>query len=185
MRKEYQILLLAGLLANFGDNLIGPFYAVFVENIGGSILDIGYSVVTYSIAAGVLIILIGKLSDKIDKRIITILGYLLFAFGSLGYLMISEPIQLFGLQIIFALATACLSAPLSALYARYIAEESAGLQWGLSSGGTYIVVGFAVLAGTFIVSQWGFTYLFLIMFSIQIFAAAVQTQLYLCAEQEI
>ncbi len=178
MRREYKILLLAGLIANLGGNLIGPFYAVFVEQIGGSILDIGYTTAVFSLAAGVLMIVIGKISDSLNKELITVIGYLLYALGSLGYLVIQNPWQLFLLQILFALAVACLSAPLNALYAQYIQKDNAGLQWGLDNGGTMIVVGFAVFIGTFIVNQWGFTTLFLLMFSIQVVAAFVQAKLF-------
>lgn len=82
MRREYKILLTASLLANFGDNLIGPFYAVFVEKIGGSILDMGYTVAVFAISAGILTIIVGKISDRINKKLITIVGYGFYALGS-------------------------------------------------------------------------------------------------------
>lgn len=179
MKKEYKILLAASLLANFGGNLIGPFYAVYVKNIGGSILDIGYTTTIFSIGAGCFMILIGKISDKLNKELITIFGYLLYACGSLGYLIIQNPWQLFLLQVIFSFAVACLSAPLSSLYARYINKEQEGLQWGLDNGGTMIVVGLSVFIGTFIVNRWGFNLLFLSMFFIQLFGALFQGKLYL------
>lgn len=178
MKKEYKILLPASLIANFGDNLIGPFYAVFVAKIGGSILDIGYTITIYSVGAGILMILIGKISDKLNKELITVLGYSLFAIGSLGYLVISNPWQLFILQLVFALATACLAAPLNALYAQFIEKKNAGLQWGLDNGGTYIVVGLAILVGTFIINEFGFEVLFVTMFLIQSIAAIIQARLY-------
>ena len=178
MKKGYKILLSASLLANFGDNLIGPFYAVFVERIGGSILDIGYTVAVFSFASGLLIIAIGKISDILNKELITSFGYLMFALGSLGYLLITNPLQLFILQIIFALGAACLAAPLSALFARFVQKGKEGLQWGLSGGGTYIAVGLAVTIGTLIVNYFGFTVLFLTMFVIQMAAVMIQLNLY-------
>ena len=178
MNNGYKILLTATLLANFGDNLIGPFYAVFVEKIGGSILDMGYSVTVFSICTGILIIIVGKLSDKINKELITIAGYALYALGSILYLIISSPWQLFVLQIAFAFGSACLSAPLIALFAKYITKGKEGLQWGLEGGGSYIVVGIAVFIGTFIVHQLGFKILFLTMFAVQIMAVLTQTKLY-------
>lgn len=183
MNKIYKLLLTTSLLANFGDNLIGPFYAVFVEQIGGSILDIGYSVTVFSICAGILMILVGKVSDKVSKEIITIFGYLFYALGSLLYLTISTPWQLFALQVVFAFGTACLSAPLTALFAKYITKGKEGLQWGLEGGGSYIVVGIAVFIGTIIVNQWGFATLFITMFIIQMTAVLIQTKLYLATKK--
>jgi MFS family permease len=178
MKKTYKILLTASLLANFADNLIGPFYAVFVERIGGSILDIGFTVTVFGICTGILMIIIGKLSDKLNKELITVFGYGFYALGSLLYLFISSPLQLFGLQIVFALGTACLAAPLTALFARYIQKGKEGTQWGLEGGSAYIAVGIASFIGTLIISQFGFKSLFIIMFVIQILATLIQARLY-------
>lgn len=185
MNNGYKILLAATLLANFGDNLIGPFYAVFVEKIGGNILDMGYSITLFSICTGVLMIIVGKISDKINKELIAIAGYALFALGSVLYLIISSPWQLFVLQVVFAVGAACLSAPLAALFAKYIIKGKEGLQWGLEGGGSHIVVGIAVFIGTFIIHQWGFTFLFLTMFGMQIAAMIIQTKLYFDAKKNI
>jgi len=178
MKKAYKILLTASLLANFGDSLIGPFYAVFVEKIGGSILDIGFTVTVFSMCTGLLMILIGKLSDRLNKELITIFGYGMYALGSLLYLVISSPWQLFFLQIVFAIGTACLAAPLTTLFAKYIQKGKEGAQWGLEGGSSFLAVGVASFIGTLIVSQWGFKILFLAMFAIQISATLVQTRLY-------
>lgn len=178
MKRGYKILLTASIMANFGDNLIGPFYAVFVEKIGGSILDMGFTITVYGICTGILMMIIGKISDKLNKELITIFGYGLFALGSFLYLIISSPWQLFILQVIFAFGTACLAAPLTALFARYIQKGKEGEQWGLEGGGGFIAVGIASFIGTLIVNQWGFKILFFTMFLIQVSATIVQTHLY-------
>ncbi|MFC1787869.1 MFS transporter [Patescibacteria group bacterium] len=183
MNKQYKILLSASLLTSFADNLIGPFYAVFVERIGGDILDIGFTATVFSLSTGILIILIGKLSDKIKKELITTLGYLFFAIGSFGYLIISHPWQLFILQIVFALGTACLSAPLSALFAKFIQKGKEGFEWGLEGGGVYLAVGLAVFVGTLIVNYFGFKILFIAMFSIQVLATLIQTRILVTAKK--
>ena len=177
MRTGYKILLITSLLTNFADSLIGSFYAIFVQKIGGDILYIGYTTTVYSIATGILIILIGKISDRLNKKIVTIIGFLLFAAGNYGYLIITKPYQLFILQIVFAVATACLSAPLTALFSKFIKKGDEGFQWALDSGGSKIVVGLSVFVGTFIVSNFGFKILFLIMGTLQLVSAIVQTRL--------
>jgi MFS family permease len=183
MQKAYTILLAASLLANFGDNLIGPFYAVFVEQIGGSILDMGFTVTVFGICTGLLMIAIGKISDRLNKELVTIFGYGLFAFGSFLYLVISSPWQLFALQVVFAVGTACLSAPLTALFSRHIETGKEGAQWGLEGGGSYLAVGAASFIGTLIVNQFGFNILFLTMGAVQTAATIVQAQLYLAARK--
>jgi MFS family permease len=178
LEKGYKILLIASLLANFGDNLIGPFYAVFVEKIGGSILDIGFTVTVFGICTGVLMIIVGKISDRLDKKLVTVFGYGLYALGSFLYLIISSPWQLFALQVVFAFGTACLAAPLTALFSQYIQKGKEGAQWGLEGGGSFLAIGIASFFGTLITNQWGFKILFLAMFAIQVSATIVQAQLY-------
>lgn len=177
MSVKYKILLIAGFLCNFGENLIGPFYAVFVQKIGGSVLTIGYSHTIYLILSGFLIIAIGKLSDKWNKEWITVFGYSLFTVSSLGYIFISHPWQLFVLQIIAAIGTACLASPLTSLMSHNISKKNEGFQWALGGGGEKIVIGLAVLVGTYLVKYFGFTTLFIIIFIIDAMATLLQLQL--------
>ncbi|MEI7765469.1 MAG: MFS transporter [bacterium] len=177
MKIEYKILLIASFICNFAENLIGPFYAVFVQKIGGDILTIGYSTTLYMIATGILIIVIGKLSDSWNKEWLTTTGYALFAVSALGYLFISHPWQLFILQIIAAFGTALLASPLTVLMAHNIDKKNEGLEWALGGGGSKIVVGLAVLMGTYLVKFFGFTTLFITIFTLDILAMLVQLQL--------
>ena len=56
MRKEYKILLAASLLANFGSGLIGPFYAIYINEVGIGLLGVsfafGLTVLTMAFAIG-------------------------------------------------------------------------------------------------------------------------------------
>lgn len=184
MNKTYKILLIVSLLASFGDNLIGPFYAVYVENIGGTVLDIGFTATVFGISTGIMMIVIGKLSDQLNKELITVVGYASYALGSFLYLIISSPWQLFGLQVVFAFGTACLAAPLTALFAEYIQKGKEGEQWGFEGGGPFLAAGIATFIGTLIVNQWGFKVLFLSMFLIQIIATITQSKLYLASRKK-
>jgi MFS family permease len=78
----YIYLLGASLLANFADSLFGPLYAVYVQNIGGGVLDIGNSIAIYSITTGVLIIMFGKISDFLSKELLIVFGFALGAVGN-------------------------------------------------------------------------------------------------------
>ncbi len=178
MNKNYKYLLIAGMLCNLGDNLIGPFYSIYIRDLGIKLTDIGYSSVIFNFALAFLMFYIGKKSDKLNKKTITVLGYSIFALGSLMYLVISQPWHLYILQIFFALATACTAAPLSALYAEYIQKNKSGEQWGILSGSGRVAVGLAVLLGTFIVNYLGFKILFLTMFTIQICVVFIQAFLF-------
>lgn len=175
----YVYLLGASLLANFADSLFGPLYAVYVQNIGGDVLDIGNSMAIYSITTGVLIIIFGKVSDYISKEILTVFGFALGAIGTLCYLIIETTIELYALQILFALSTAILSAPLSALFAQHIDTKKSGLLWALEGGGGKIIAGIGLLLGTTITYTFGFNTTFLVIFALQIGATLFQAKVFL------
>lgn len=177
MSTGYKILLATTFIANFADNLIGPFYSIFVQKIGGGILEMGYSATLYSIAVGIFIILVGRISDRLNKKWVTVFGLFLAAIGNFGYILIAHPYQLFLLQIIFAISGACLTAPFSALFTKFIQKEKEGFQWALEGGGTRIIVGLAVLTGTFIVHYSGFNTLFVLMGTLSLVEAGIQMRL--------
>jgi len=180
----YPYLLAASLVANFADSLFGPLYAVYVQNIGGDILDVGSTIALYSIATGLLIILVGKFADRLSKELLTTIGFALGALGTLCYLVIDTPLELYVLQILFAVSTALLSAPLTALFAKNIDEKKAGLLWALEGGGNKMLLGFGLLIGTFVTYRFGFATVFIIIFLFQVCAAMLQGRVYMLTFQK-
>jgi MFS family permease len=181
----YFYLLVASLIANFADSLFGPLYAVYVQEIGGNLLDVGYTVALYSIATGILIVLFGKLSDHYSKELFATIGFAISALGTLGYVFIETPIQLYVLQLVFALSTALLTAPFSALMAKYIDEKKAGLLWALESGGSKILFGFGLMLGTYITYTFGFITVFLIIFLFQVISTFLLFYLWILSKKKI
>jgi MFS family permease len=169
----YFYLLTSSLVANFADSLFGPLYAIYVQNIGGDILDVGNTMALYSIMTGVLIILFGKLSDHGRKELYATLGFALSAMGTLGYVIVKTPFQLYLLQIIFAVSTALLTAPFSALFAEHIDKSKAGLLWALEGGGSKIIFGLGLLLGTYITYRFGFVTVFVVVFILQACSAFI------------
>ena len=177
MKNRYKILLIAGFICNFAENLIGPFYAVYVQKIGGDVLTIGFSTTLYMIVSGILIIIFGKISDLWNKEWLTIIGYSIFAISSVLFIFVTHPWQLFALQMVSAVGSACLTSPLSTLMAHSVSRKSEGLQWALNGGGNKIIIGLSVIIGTFIVKYFGFTILFIVNFVLDAIAVFVQLQL--------
>ncbi len=178
MRIEYKILLTAGLLANLGDNLIGPFYAIWVRKITEDPLIIGNSIAFYSLLAGILIIVFGKLADKYNKELLAMLGYLLSFIGTILYLIITQPWHLYAQQVLFAFSAIMLAGPLKALFSEFINKEKAGFQWALGDAGNKIIIAFAIFSGSLVVKLFGFTNLFIIMALLQLVAVILQFDLY-------
>ena len=81
-------LLYGGNIWYFGEGMLGPLFAIFTERIGGSILEISWAWSTYLIMAGLMHIVIGKITDTYDnKEKVMVLGYALNAIFTFSYLL--------------------------------------------------------------------------------------------------
>ncbi|TSC56456.1 MAG: major facilitator superfamily protein [Parcubacteria group bacterium Gr01-1014_18] len=176
MHPKAKILLYSSNLWNFADGMLGPLFAVFAEKIGGDILDVTWAWAIYLIITGVFVILVGKYSDYYSKEKIMIAGYALTALCTFSYIFVETPLHLFIVQAILGLAVALCNPTWYALYSKYSPKDS-GFTWGLADGQAKILIGLAILAGGFIVENYSFDTLFIIMGTLQVAATLYQIKI--------
>ena len=163
----------------FGEGLLGPLIAIFAQRIGGDILTISWALALYLLIAGVAKILVGKFSDgPQQKELIMMVGYALNAICTFGYLFVRTPNELFMVQIGLGIATALATPTWSALYALHQSKKAAGRTWGLAGGEANIAGALAILVGGYIVQNYSFTILFLLMGTIQTIATIYQAKIF-------
>src|SRR3989344_4152544 len=178
LAKKTKILLYSNNLWVFGEGMLGPLFAVFAQRLGGSVLDISWAWSIYLVVTGILVILIGKVSDvKISKEKLMIAGSFLNALFTFGYIFVSTPTQLFLVEAELGVAAALSSATWSALYAEHGDIGRSGYIWGLANGQSQLTMGIAIIVGGFIVNHFSFTVLFITMGIIQLVAAIYQAQI--------
>lgn len=178
LNRHIKILLYGGNIWYFGEGMFGPLFAVFTERVGGDILDISWAWATYLILAGVLYIVVGKITDKYDNtEKIMVLGYALNALFTFGYLFVSTPWHLIIVQAGLGIAAAMATPTWDALYSRHEDRKHGGFQWGLAGGEAQIITGVAIVIGGYIVSLVSFSTLFLTMGIIQVMATIYQAQI--------
>lgn len=178
LAQKTKILLYSNNLWVFGEGMLGPLFAVFAERIGGSLLDISWAWSIYLIVTGVLVIVIGKISDmKFSKEKLMVAGSMLNAIFTFGYIFVSTPLQLFFVEAGLGIGAALSSATWSALYAEHADSRRGGFAWGLANGQAQLTMGIAIIVGGFIVNHFSFTVLFIIMGFIQTAAAIYQAQI--------
>ncbi len=161
-------LLIADIIWFFGEGLFGPLFAVFAGRIGGDILEISWAWAAYLIVCGVLIMFIGKFSDKLNKRKLMFAGYVLNAILTFGYLLVDSPMKLLFMQAGLGIAAAMATPTWDALYAQYEDKRKAGLTWGLADGASQLFTGIAVVLGGIIVTFFSFDALFILMGIVQV-----------------
>lgn len=175
--KKERILLVGSNLWYLGEGMLGPLFAIFGQRIGGNVLDISWAWAIYLIIIGVLVIVIGNISDKISKEKLMVAGYALNAIFTFAYLLVSRPVQLFLVQAGLGVAAALAIPTWMSLYAKYEDKKRDGHTWGLATGLDKIVTGVALLAGGMIVQYFSFTVLFIIMGTIQVVATIYQARI--------
>jgi MFS family permease len=177
INKKTRNLLNGSNIWYLGEGMFGPLLAVFSDRIGGDILDISTAWSIFLVVSGILSILIGKLSDRFDKRKIMVAGYWLNALMTFAYVFVSNPMELFIVQAGLGLASALSTPTWDALVDEYSKEDENGTVWGLAEGLPNIVTGIAIIVGGSLVTYSSFSTLFVIMGIIQTAAAITQSRI--------
>lgn len=179
MRPEIKILLGASVFYNFSVGLLGPLYAMFVKQIGGGILEASGAWALYTITMGIMILIMGRIEDKLEKKHMVVLGYGLCTLGIIGYNFVSSPMHLYIVQAILGLGSAVCSPAWSAIYSVCLDRGKESSEWGYWEGLIAIMVGLAALTGGYIVSTYGFGTLFILMSIASIINTAIASMLIL------
>lgn len=164
MRLPFKILLFSESIILFAGALLGPIYAIFVEEIGGDILDASTAFAIFSIASGVVVFLVSRMEDKIkEQELLVALGYAIIGLGYFGYLFVQTPLHLFFLQAFIGVGIALYAPSSDAMYSKYLDHSRAVSNWGTWEGMNRFTLGAGALAGGLIVSAFGFPILFILM----------------------
>src|SRR5690554_3754759 len=91
---EEKILFHVSVLWTFSEGMFAPLFALFTDQIGGSVLTVSWAWAAYMIISGIGMIIVGKISDGIHKASLMFAGYAIITLATFSYLLISTPIHL-------------------------------------------------------------------------------------------
>lgn len=169
MKRGIKLLLLSDLWITLSLGMIGPIYAIFVEQIGGDLLDAGWAYFAFMMTTGIVLFIMGKWEDKVKhKERLLLVGYSLMALGCLSYYFVNSQISLVITQIILGLAEAIQLPAYDALYSKYLTKDHAASEWATWESQSYIATAIAAVIGSWIATVYGFRLLFAVMFAISI-----------------
>ena len=170
--RALSILLFTNALVLIAGAMIGPIYALVVENVGGDLLDASFAGGVYAIVGGITVFIFGKLSDRIKQsELVIVAGYLIIALGFFIYIFVKDMWSLLIAQAIIGFGEAIYSPPFDALYSKHLSAHKAGTQWGAWESMNYFTIAFGSLLGGFIANRFGFPILFGIMGAISLISA--------------
>lgn len=144
--------------------MIGPIYAILVEQIGGDLLDASLTFFIYSIVTSITLFLSGKLFDKRRQgKGILALGFLIISLGYFGYLFVDTVHKLYLVQVLIGIGTAIYSPAWDSMYSTHITKKHEGTQWATWEITNQFSAAVGALVGGVVASQWGFPPLFVLM----------------------
>lgn len=171
--RAIRILLFTNSLILFAVAMLGPIYALFVEKIGGDLLDASYAFAAFALAAGLTTLISGKYADKVkENELIVVLGYIIMMFGFLGYLLVHSIWSLFIVQIVIGLGEAIYSPAFDAVYSKHLDGHKSGQEWGAWEAINYFTAAVGAFIGGLVVTFFGFNTLFILMAGLCLFSAS-------------
>lgn len=177
MKTILKFIIGSSIIYNFGVALFGPLYAIFVQGIGGSILDASGAYTVYTLVMGILLIVSGKYEDKFrNKETLLVLGFIIITIGNAGYIFISQPLHLFIVQFILGIGGAISVPAWDAIFSTHLDKRREAYEWSVWEGFWRISYAFGALAGGFVATFFGFKVLLILM---TIFSAVSTVLIYL------
>jgi predicted MFS family arabinose efflux permease len=155
--KLFKILVASYAISTFAEGIITPIYAIFVQKIGGDILEATGAVATFLIVSGVATIVIHRTKwSQRNRKMLMIVGWLVWVLGIAMYLIISDLITLFLAQVLIALGNATANPAFDAELDDHTDEKIKSYEWGLFEALQDILSGIAAIAGGLVVTFLGF-----------------------------
>ncbi len=166
MKKNFLFKLLISSygLSTFSEGIIVPIYAVFVQKIGGDILEASGAVATFYVVCGLTTLFVHRLkwSQKNRVKLMT-WGWFLWVVGIATYFLISNIATLFLAQVLTALGNAVADPAFDAELEDNTTEETASYEWGQFEALKDIFQGVAAFIGGIVAGVFGFRTLIMIM----------------------
>jgi len=173
LKKALKILLVTNSFVLLAGAMLGPIYALFVEKIGGSLLDASLTGGVFALTAGIATLIAGKFADKLKrKELIIVFGYTAMGIGFLLYTLVNSIIFLLAVQVLIGLAEAMYSPAFNALYSKHLTRNKAGQEWGAWEATNYFSIAIGAAAGGAVVTNFGFNAIFIAM-AVLCFASAL------------
>jgi MFS family permease len=164
LNKSLRILIVLNMIFTFTVGVFAPFYAIFVQKIGGDIAFAGMSWAVFTIISGVLMLFFVKWELRVrEQELLLALGYLIRSAVFVSYAFMSSMSQLILTQVLWGIAAAIGVPAFAAIYSAHTSRDGSIGEWGGLEGVSAIATGVAALVGGFAIEAFGFQPIFFVM----------------------
>lgn len=159
-----KILFISNSIYYFASLLLGPLYAVYVQNLGGGVLLVSVSTAVFYVASTVFLVYMSRWGDKVkEKELLLALSYVIRGLAFFSLIYTNTALFLIFLQVIFGLGEALGTPTFGALFAKHLDKKEEVMEYSDWSIVANLVMALGTIFGGFIVSSLGFVYLFVII----------------------
>ena len=164
LNKSLRILITLNMIFTFVVGVFAPFYAIFVQKIGGDIAFAGMSWAVFTIISGVLMLFFIKWELHVrEQELLLALGYLIRSVVFISYAFMESMSQLIMTQVLWGIAAAIGVPAFAAIYGAHTSREGSIGEWGGLEGVSSIATGVAALVGGLVIESFGFQPIFFAM----------------------
>ncbi len=147
--------------------LFGPLYAVYIQELGGSILTISASWSAFLMSTTLFMFVVSRFGDRVKEYEYLLLGgFILRALVWIMYIFVQDLVFLLFLQVLLGAGEALGSPAFDSLVAEHVDKGHHIKEYSDMKIIFNLAGALATMIGGAIVAQFGFTYLFMIMASL-------------------
>ena len=170
--KAIRLLLMADSMWLMGRAMLGPIYALFVAEIGGSLFDAGITFGVYALSAGIITLVSGTLVDRVkENELIIAAGFLISGIGFGLYTMVDSMTMLLIAQAVIGAGEATKFPAYDEVYSKHLDKNKGGEEWGAWESVAYFTTALGAVAGGYVASKYGFDAIFGLMTILSLSAA--------------
>jgi MFS family permease len=173
MRKELLVVILANIFSAIGMGIFAPVYSLFSQQIDGGYLEVSTALGIFWLVVALLELPFGHLSDKFGKKKFIVIGGIIGAVGSLLYIFVNTPIQLYIVEAFSGIAMAMQTPAIESLISEASPKKKRGRMFGLFNSSVNFSYGLASIVSGLAVATLGVSSIFLLSSAFQICSSAV------------
>ena len=162
-KKNFNIFTFSNSLMALAVGLFGPFYYLFINDMGGSIENFGIAAGLLVLSGALFSLFAGKFSDKIGRKPFLIIGGFVSAIIVFFYTIIDATWQLYLLQIFSGIIIAGFETAEGAYLGDLTDHNKRGEEVGKYGALIGISEAVAIITGGFLAGRFGFETIFYIV----------------------
>lgn len=176
-KRNLSIFTFSSSLMAFAFGLFGPFYYIFISDLGGTIENFGIAVGLVVLSGALVSLIAGKYSDMFGRKPFLIFGGYASAVLVFLYTIIGSLWQLYLLQVFNGLIVALFETSEASFLGDITEKESRGADIGKYDAYVGIAEAIAIFAGGFLAGRFGFEVVFYIVAAIFVVTTTLMLKL--------